>query len=96
MFFEWDGKKAASNLRKHGISFDEAVTVLYDPLAATFEDSDHSQEENRFISVGYSAKGRLVVISHAEENDVTRIISARRATRGERKRHEDEALGTAG
>ena len=66
MRFEWDGTKAASNLKKHRVSFDEAVTVFYDPLAATFGDPDHSQEESRLITVGYSARGRLLVVSHVE------------------------------
>ena len=80
MRFEWDGSKAASNLKKHGISFEEAVTVFYDPLAATFEDPDHSQEESRLITVGYSARRRLLVVSHVERGDSARLISARRAT----------------
>ena len=92
MRFEWDGRKAASNLKKHRVSFDEAVTVFYDPLAATFGDPDHSREENRLITVGYSARGRLLVVSHVERVGATRLITARRATRCERKRHEDETL----
>jgi uncharacterized DUF497 family protein len=63
MRFEWDGRKAASNLKKHRVSFDEAVTVFYDPLAATFEDTDHLKDENRLITVGYSAQGRLLVVA---------------------------------
>ena len=96
MRFEWDGSKAASNLKKHHVSFDEAVTVFYDPLAATFGDPDHSQEENRLITVGYSARGRLLVVSHVERGDATRVINARRATLRERERHEGEESGTAG
>lgn len=88
MRFEWDGSKAASNLKKHRVSFDEAVTVFYDPLAATFDDTDHSQHENRLITVGYSAQGRLLVVSHVERGEAVRLISARRATSHERKRHE--------
>lgn len=64
--FEWNRDKASSNLRKHGVSFDEAVTVFYDPLAATFEDPDHSQAERRSITVGYSARNRLLVVCHAD------------------------------
>lgn len=94
MRFEWDWGKAASNLKKHGVSFDEAVTVFYDPLAATFADPDHSQEESRLITVGYSARGRLLVLSHVERGDATRLLSARRATRRERERHEEETPGT--
>jgi uncharacterized DUF497 family protein len=93
MRFEWDRDKAASNRRRHGISFDEAVTVFYDPLAATFRDAEHSREENRLITVGYSAQGHLLVVCHTERGRTIRIISARRATPHERKRHENEATG---
>lgn len=88
MRFVWDPPKAATNLRKHGVIFEEAVTVFYDPLAATFPDPDHSEEEERLITVGYSARGRLLVVCHAERREGVRLISARRATAGERKRHE--------
>ncbi len=91
MRFEWDRKKADRNLKKHGVSFDEAVTVFYDPLAATVDDPDHSVEEERLITIGFSARGRLMVVSHAAREGVVRIISARRATARERKRHEAEA-----
>lgn len=93
MLFEWDENKAASNLKKHRVSFDEAVTVFYDPLAATFADPEHSPEESRLITVGYSANDRLLVVSHVEKSDATRIIRARCATRREKNRHEDEAPG---
>jgi uncharacterized DUF497 family protein len=88
MRFEWDRRKAATNLRKHGITFDEAVTVFYDPLAATFDDPDHSVGERRLVTVGYSAQGRLLVICHIERRATLRIISARHATAQERTRHE--------
>ena len=88
MRFEWDREKAVWNRRKHGVSFDEAVTVFYDPLAATFDDPDHSGGERRLITVGYSAQGRLLVVCHTERRGAVRIISARRATARERKRHE--------
>jgi uncharacterized DUF497 family protein len=88
MRLEWDGSKGASNVRKHRVSFDEAVTVFYDPLAATFDDPDHSQDEDRLVTVGYSARGRLLVVCHAERDGAVRLISARRATPLERKRHE--------
>ena len=88
MQFEWDRAKALRNFRKHGVSFDEAVTVFYDPLSATFEDPDHSIGEPRLITVGYSARGRLLVVAHTERGSRTRIISARRATARERQRHE--------
>lgn len=89
MKFEWDKDKERRNIRKHAISFDEAVTVFYDPLSATFADPDHSVEEERFITVGYSSQGRLFVVSHTERGDAIRIISARPATMLERKRHEN-------
>jgi len=88
MQFEWDRAKAQRNLRKHGISFDEAVTVFYDSLSMSFEDPDHSASEARLITVGYSAGGRLLVVSHTERGTAVRIISARRATARERERHE--------
>ncbi|MBA5865292.1 MAG: BrnT family toxin [Nitrospira sp. CR1.3] len=88
MQFEWDREKAKRNLQKHRVSFDEAVTVFYDPLSATFDDPDHSVGERRLITVGYSAHGRLLAISHTERGRAMRIISARPATRHERKRHE--------
>jgi len=96
MQFEWDGTKAESNLRKHGVSFDEAVTVFYDPLAATFGDPDHSPEESRLITVGYSVRERLLIVSHVERGSTTRVISARCANARERKRHEGEDPGTKG
>jgi len=88
MRFEWDRKKAASNFKKHKVSFDEAVTVFYDPLSATFNDPDHSLSEERFLTVGYSFRERLLVISYTESGAAVRIISARRATAKERRRHE--------
>jgi hypothetical protein len=88
MRFEWDRSKATANLKKHRISFDEAVTVFYDPLAATFADPDHSDDESRFITVGYSVRGRLLVVCHVDRGGAIRLISARRATPRERKRHE--------
>lgn len=88
MKFEWDRAKAATNLRKHRVSFDEAVTIFYDPLAATFNDSDHSLGEHRFITVGLSSRARLLVVAHAELGESIRIISARLTTARERKRHE--------
>ncbi len=88
MQFEWEPAKAAANLKKHRVSFDEAVTVFYDPLAATFGDPDHSDDESRLVTVGYSARGRLLVVCHVDRGGATRLISARRATARERKRHE--------
>jgi uncharacterized protein len=88
MQFEWDGRKASSNLKKHKISFEEAVTVFYDPLAATFSDPDHSDDEERFITIGYTSRHRLLVVSYTERKDSIRIFSARRANEKERRRHE--------
>jgi uncharacterized DUF497 family protein len=90
MRFEWDQKKAESNIKKHGISFDEAVTVFHDPLTATFNDPDHSVGENRWITIGYSTQGQLLVVCHADRRGAVRIISARRATSRERKKHETQ------
>ena len=70
------------------MSFDEAVTVFYDPLAATFEDPDHSADESRLVTVGYSARAQLPVVCHVERGATTTLISARRVTARERKRHE--------
>lgn len=88
MRFEWDGQKAGENLKKHGVAFDEAVTVFYDPLSATFDDPDHSRQEQRYITVGLSSQGRILVVAHAETRESIRIISARPATAHERKMHE--------
>jgi uncharacterized protein len=88
MLFEWDPEKARENLRKHGISFDEASTTFYDPLSATFDDPDHSEGEHRLITVGLSSQNRLLVIAHTERGNVVRIINARLATAHERRKHE--------
>ncbi|MEK6691880.1 MAG: BrnT family toxin [Nitrospirota bacterium] len=88
MRFEWDREKAKKNLRKHKVSVDEAVTVFYDPLSATFDDPDHSTDEERLITIGHSSRSRLLVVSHTERGKTIRIISARPATAYERKRHE--------
>ena len=77
MEFEWDPKKAADNIQKHGVSFQEGITVFGDPFAITFEDPDHSTIENRFITFGMSIRRRLLVVSHTERKGKTRIISAR-------------------
>jgi uncharacterized DUF497 family protein len=82
--FEWDDEKAASNLRKHGVSFEEAVTVFEDPSALTFFDTDHSAHEDRDRTYGLSRNGRLLVVVHTERQHLVRLISARRATRNER------------
>jgi uncharacterized DUF497 family protein len=75
--FEWDPKKAAANLKKHGVTFQEAATVFGDPLAITFDDPDHSEDEERHLTFGLSLQGRLIVVSHTERRDRARIINAR-------------------
>ena len=87
--FEWDNRKAAANLRKHKISFEEATTVFGDPLSLTVPDPDISKEERRFIIIGQSYLGRTLVVVHIERGDNIRIISARLATRRERKTYEE-------
>jgi uncharacterized DUF497 family protein len=79
MQFEWDPQKTKRNYRKHGVSFEEAVTVFYDPLSATFDDPDRSVGERRFITVGLSSGGRLLIVSHTEKGEALRIISTRPA-----------------
>jgi uncharacterized DUF497 family protein len=81
--FEWDGAKAATNRRKHGVSFEEAATTFLDPFARIFDDPDHSADEHRFLLVGVSAIRRTVIVVHVERGSAVRIISARLATRHE-------------
>jgi uncharacterized protein len=88
--FEWDRRKAASNLRKHGISFDEASTVFRDQLACIFDDEGHSAQEHREFIVGHSTKLRLLLVCFTEKaENIVRIVSARLATRGERQDYEE-------
>ena len=89
MNYEWDASKAKTNLRKHGVSFEEASTVFLDPLAITFPDPDHSDEDDREITIGLTTKNRVVFVSHCPRGDRTRIIGARRTTRKERKQYEE-------
>lgn len=89
MRFTWDPKKAAANLRKHGISFEEASTVFRDTLSETGSDPDHSVGEYRFVTFGISQQGRLLVVAHTDERDAIRIISARPAMRQEREIYEE-------
>ena len=89
--FDWDLAKAAANDKKHGIAFAEAATASGDPLSITVPDLEHSQGEARFILVGLTFRGRLVVVAHAEIDETIRIISARLATRAERQSYEQEA-----
>lgn len=90
MKIEWDPRKAKSNFEKHGVSFEEGATALSDPMAATGADPDHSITEQRYVTFGVSEKGRLVAVSHTEKGEIIRIISARKASKGERKFYEEE------
>jgi len=87
--FEWDRAKAATNLARHRVSFEEAATVFRDPLSQTDRDPDHSEDEERFVIFGTSTRGRLLVVAHTERGDTIRIISARPATPGERNIYEE-------
>jgi uncharacterized DUF497 family protein len=89
MEFEWDDSKEETNLRKHGVSFFEASTVFDDALSLTGYDPVHSESEHRYITMGTSSDDRLLIVCHTDRGDVTRIISAREATRRERKDYED-------
>jgi len=89
--FEWHPAKAASNLAKHGVEFEEAATVFADPLARIFDDPDHSRAEDREIIVGHSVAQRLLMVCFAARWDLIRIISARKATRHERRDYEESA-----
>ena len=86
--FEWDSSKARSNLEKHGVSFEEAATVFADDLSLTISDPDHSEGEYRYLIIGLSLQGQLLVVSHTERGGTIRIISARRATSKEVKDYE--------
>jgi uncharacterized DUF497 family protein len=88
--FEWDPGKARQNHRKHRVSFQEAATVFGDPLAVTYPDPDHSASEQRFITVGMSSIGRVLIVAHADRDDNVRIISARKTTPRERKHYEEK------
>jgi len=88
--FTWDPKKAAANLRKHGVGFPEAATAFADPHSITIADPDHSVGEERFVLIGQSDRSRLVVVAHVERGDLIRIISARPASRRERNTYEEE------
>jgi len=87
--FEWDSKKAASNLRRHGVSFEEATSVFSDLLARIFDDEDHAFEDQREIIIEHSTRDRLLLVSFTQRADVIRIISARKATRNERQDYEE-------
>jgi uncharacterized DUF497 family protein len=87
--FEWDADKARINVQKHGVSFEEASTVFQDPLASTIYDPDHSEDEDRYLSLGQSSENRLLVVSFTDRDETIRIISARVASRRERKQYEE-------
>jgi hypothetical protein len=89
MEFGWDSRKAASNQRKHRVSFEEAASMFEDPLAITFSDPDHSEAEERFLTFGMSRLNRLTIVAHADRGGRTRIISARTMTKQERKIYEE-------
>ena len=88
MEFGWDERTATYNLTKHNVPFTEAATVSYDPLSITYGAPDHSMDEDRYITIGLSGQGRLLIVSHTDQGDVIRIISARLATKRERKLYE--------
>jgi uncharacterized DUF497 family protein len=88
--FEWDPKKAASNLSKHRVAFEEGLTVFADPLAKIFDDEDHSTEEQREIIIGHSVNNRLLLVCFAAQQESIRIFSARKATKQERKDYEED------
>ena len=90
MTFTWDPQKAVENRKKHGVDFREAATVFDDPLSTAFPDADHSSSERRFLILGLSARGRILVVSYVETGDTIRIISTRSATRREQKFYEED------
>ncbi|CCI20543.1 conserved hypothetical protein [Microcystis aeruginosa PCC 9807] len=89
MQFEWNKNKAVNNLSKHGVSFEEAKTIFDDPLYVDFYDPDHSEGEERYLIVGESDRGRLLIVSYTERGDAVRLISAREVTRTEREAYEE-------
>ena len=89
MEFQWDPDKALENEQKHEVTFLEAIGVFNDDLSSTVPDPDHSEDERRWVTFGYSSSSRLLVVSHTERDDTSRIINARRATRSEQKIYEE-------
>ena len=98
MQFHWDSKKAASNFKKHGVSFEEAETIFYDPEALLKSDPEHSNDEERFLMLGLSRRLKVLLVAHVykDEDEIIRIISARKADRGEieeyARRHNEKPL----
>ncbi len=88
--FEWDEDKAIRNRRKHHVSFEETATAFEDPLLVTFPDPEHSETEERYLSIGISSKGKFLIISHTPRNNKIRIIGARKATIAEQKLYEEK------
>jgi uncharacterized DUF497 family protein len=88
--FEWDPTKARLNLKKHGVAFKQAATVFRDTLGITIFDPDHSEMEDRFITIGFSAAGRLLMVGHTDRGERIRVFSARELTRAEREAYEEE------
>ena len=89
--FAWDPRKARANERRHGVAFVEAITAFHDPLSITIDDPLHSLDEERFLLIGLSTENRLIVIAHRDDGEEIRIISARRASRRERRTYEEES-----
>ena len=92
LHFEWDVNKATANIAKHGVNFEEAATVFRNPISVIFDDEDHSDEELREIIIGHSDSNRLLLVCFTERGDAIRIISARKATRRERKDYEEHRI----
>ncbi len=90
--FEWDDDKAAANLRKHKVTFDEAKTVFADPFSITIKDAAHSDDEYRFVDIGVSVNGRILVVVYSERASRTRLISSRQATKAERYKYEERKV----
>jgi len=88
MIFSWDSRKASKNLKKHAVSFTEAASVFYDPLSITYLDNDHLDDEERFVIIGISSKSRLLLVSHQDDGENVRIISARTLNKSERYLYE--------
>ena len=94
--FEWDANKATANATKHNVSFEEAATVFRDPVAAIFDDEAHSNEERRELIIGHSDRNHLLLVCFSEHDDAIRIISARQATRRERRDYEEYQIQRRG
>ncbi len=91
LVFEWDETKAKANLAKHGVAFEEAKTIFNDPHLVTFEDRYHSQHEQRYLSIGFSSAGRLLLVAHTDRDEIIRLITGRKATSSERRTYEAPA-----